>query len=106
MSKKKQKYYISFDPEKLIIWGCGVSEEQSIIDVTLELSKSGYRDIKLKTIPCSEFFFSEVREDGHWEDKIWAIVNGTPTFIHDDLFTENLKSKSFKKKTFTIERPK
>jgi hypothetical protein len=62
--------------------------------------------LKTKTIQCGKDFFTTVYEDGHCKDMTWAIVNGTPSFIHEDLFIGNIQSTKFRKKTFTIERPR
>lgn len=104
---KKQKYYITFDPKTLVIWGIGESKSTSVSDAHKELSDYGVKLKKTKTIPCDEEFFRTVSDNGHCQDMAWAIINGTPTFIHEDLFfsIEQILSPKFRKKSFTIERP-
>jgi hypothetical protein len=101
----KKNYYITFDPVKLIIWGCGDSEQSSLEDAIFQSTDQGCKNIKKRTIKCSEGFYREVASEGHYEDKLWAIVNGEPTFIDEDTFIKGLSSLNFKAKTFTIERP-
>lgn len=104
----KQKYYITFDPKELIIWGIGTSVSEAMSDAAVNLSDQGVVLPKTKTIECGKDFFTTVYEDGHCQDMTWAIVNGTPTFIHEETFfsIDQLLSTKFRKKTFTIERPR
>lgn len=102
----KQKYFVTFDPKELIIWGVGLSVSGSMSDAAVNLSDQGVDLLKTKTIQCGKDFFTTVYEDGHCKDMTWAIVNGTPSFIHEDLFIGNIQSTKFRKKTFTIERPR
>lgn len=104
----KQKYGVTFDPKELVIWGCGKSRVDSQHDSLQNLSGQGCLSTRVKTIECGEDFFTTVYEDGHCQDMVWAIVNGTPTFIHDETFfsIDQILSTKFRKKTFTIERPR
>jgi hypothetical protein len=77
-------------------------------DADVNLSDQGCKMKKTKTIPCGEEFYKTVYKYGHCQDMVWAIVNGTPTFIHEETFfsIEEILSPKFKKRTFIIERPK
>lgn len=101
----KKKYYITFDPKTLIIWGIGLSKDGSTSDATVQSTDQGFK-IKTKTIECGSEFFSCVYADGHYQDMRWAIVNGKPEFINEDTFVGDILSPKFKKRTFTIERPR
>jgi hypothetical protein len=45
----KQKYYITFDPKELVIWGIGKSDSESSHDAMTNLLDQNQRGISAKT---------------------------------------------------------
>lgn len=67
------KYYITIDKDD-VIWGCGESPEQSVLDAKDNLGKPR---AKLKTLECTKELYDDVFINGYYHG------DGEPYWFYD-----------------------